>query len=263
MKVIGYSERGVVNSLFYEMSYRPSPKDKELLGDFVGHMHFPFSTCAVSEIREATVLVEQSLSDFGDSDAIILLDTDKGPLAIFIEAKVKRSQSGEWGIDREFRAFRNPAPDLKNHSSNLFTQLYYKLRFANGLREDLTNLEKGLSFSKQISKKETRRIGKNPVVRRAVEEKIGPFLENTRYVALVPDQLKNVEDFFENTLKTSPPEGYREWDVSHYGFLCWSEVEDFCKKKDLGNTLEVFEYNRGQVYKTLAVTERHSLIEGG
>ena len=86
MQVIGYSERGVLNALLYEISYSSAPS--ELLSDLVSHMVFPF-TGSRPPTAEADVLIEQSFSDFGDADALILFDKDVAPsCSIFVEAKV-------------------------------------------------------------------------------------------------------------------------------------------------------------------------------
>ena len=65
MRVIGYSERRVLNALLYEISYSPAPS--QLLSDLISHMVFPF-TESRPPTTEADALIEQSFSDFGDAD---------------------------------------------------------------------------------------------------------------------------------------------------------------------------------------------------
>jgi hypothetical protein len=76
MQVIGYSERGVLNSRLYEIAYSSAPS--QLLSDLVSRMVFPF-TESRPPLAEADVLVEQSISDFGDADALILFAGDVTP----------------------------------------------------------------------------------------------------------------------------------------------------------------------------------------
>jgi len=244
MNVIGYSERGALNSLLYEICYSGSPEG--LLGELLAQVHFPFLTRNAASFTEATVLVEQSLSDFGDADAVMLLRGGDGPLAVFVEAKVKASQTAAWRIEEEYQQFVEGTA-TKVNSSNLFTQLYHKVRFVGGLkRGGIAELEHGLPFPPS-STRARRKIGHNPVVKRAAEQ-IQPFLDQVRYVALVPDEPERVAGFFTATLATSAPRGYDEWNTHDYGFICWSEIESFCHARGLGNTVRVFEFNEGQIY---------------
>ncbi len=73
MKITGYSERGVVNALFYELAY--SGNALHLLEQFLSLVECPEFKKLRAALTDAHVLIEQSLSDFGDADAILLLDT--------------------------------------------------------------------------------------------------------------------------------------------------------------------------------------------
>jgi hypothetical protein len=86
MRIIGYSERGAVNALLYEIAY--APNSAELLQRLLARARFPLAG-GPGPVETATVLMEQSLSDFGDADAILLLDGSGGKSAVFLEAKVK------------------------------------------------------------------------------------------------------------------------------------------------------------------------------
>jgi len=124
MEILGYSERGIINSLFYEMKF--SKNNLKLLNDFFSLVSFPYRAVTF-QISDVKILIEQSFSDFGDADAVILVNNQGDKQAIFIEAKVKTSQ-GKWSIYDEFEKFKRGVPKSeppKGFSSNLFVQLYF------------------------------------------------------------------------------------------------------------------------------------------
>jgi hypothetical protein len=69
MRVIGYSERGAINALFYEIAYSNRPT--ELLKEFLALAKFSTTESIGASLTDARVLMEQSLSDFGDGDAVV------------------------------------------------------------------------------------------------------------------------------------------------------------------------------------------------
>ena len=243
MKVTGYSERGVLNSLLYEIAY--ASQAEHLLADLLATAHFPHQGGLRLTISESEVLVEQSLSDFGDADAILLLRTLNGPMAVFVEAKVRPSQARPWLIDQEFEEFWKGTQG-KVDSSNLFTQTYHKVRFTNALWRGMSEVEEGVPFPKSSSKSR-RKIGNNPVVLKAAK-KIAEYLEDAYFLALVPEDAGPVSDFFERVLPLRKPEDYEEWNTAWYGHLSWHEVKGFCTQHALTHTLDVLEFNCGQIY---------------
>ncbi|OFV68089.1 MAG: hypothetical protein SCAL_000729 [Candidatus Syntrophoarchaeum caldarius] len=73
-------------------------------------------------------MIEQSFSDFGDADAVILVNNQGDKEAVFIEAKVKTSQKPYWSILEEFEDFKIgileigvtfPGLRLKNSAKNI------------------------------------------------------------------------------------------------------------------------------------------------
>ncbi|MCX5829663.1 MAG: hypothetical protein NTV58_16965 [Deltaproteobacteria bacterium] len=193
MEIMGYSERGVINALFYEIAY--SGKSLQLSKELLTLADCPSLVEFGQSLTEVRVFIEQSLSDFGDADAILLLDAGDKKGVVFLEAKVKSSQRNEWKLKLEFEKFISDCNkgDKKLSSSNLFTQLYHKHRFLNGL-SDIEGLKKGIDFPK-CSTKGTRKIGNNPVVLFAVKE-IKSYRNNAWYIALVPDTAIAVRDFY-------------------------------------------------------------------
>ncbi len=176
----------------------------------------------------------------------MLMTTKRGRCSVFLEAKVKPNQTTAWSLQREYQRF-NEGISTQVNSSNLFTQLYNKVRLVNGLkRGGLEELQAGLAFSASSTLR-TRKLGKNDVVLSAVQQ-IMPYLDETFYLALIPDNPENSLAFFRDTLSNSQPEGYVEWHTTNYGFLCWCDVEEFCEKESLANTTRVLEFNRGQIY---------------
>lgn len=244
MEIIGYSERGVVSSLFYEIFYSPSPE--QLLAGLTASAHFPFAPRAAAVIDQAAVLLEQSLSDFGDTDAILLLEVTGGPMAVFVDAKVKPSPGGIWRIEDEYQEFTE-GTYAGAGPSNLFSQLYHKVRFVNGLRRGgLEALQQGLFFPADSTRR-TRTIGDNPVVIDAVKL-IKLYVKEARFIMLVPDQPDRMASFFAHTLCNASPAGYAEWDMTNFGYLCWTDVERFCRERGLNRTLKVLYFNRGRIF---------------
>ncbi len=244
MKIIGYSERGMINALFYEMGH--SPQAKNLLENFLALAHFPILTLQSFQVHGATILIEQSFSDFGDADVVLLIDTGKQSESVFIEAKVKSFQNSTWSIDQEYNKFKAGTKSTVR-SSNLFTQLYHKVRLVNGLREGgMDALQVGIPFPTSSSKP-LRKIGHNKVVLEAVS-RLKAYLDTTYYIALIPEDPARISTFFDHVFRNEPPDNFPEWDVTRYGYMLWSEVAQFCSENDLKKTSEVFAFNQGQIY---------------
>jgi len=237
---MGYSERGIINSLFYEINYSASA-DK-MLENLLSRVRFPYIDGIKLLVSDAEVYVEQSFSDFGDSDALFLIDTGKKAISVFLEAKVGL----KWTIEKEFGKFLE-GTKKKVNSSNLFTQLYHKVRMVSSLRQGgIPELQKGIKFPIS-STRHIRKIGKNSVVLRAIKRLV-QYLEETFYIVILPEQSATLERFFKNELSKAQPEGYSNWNVRSYGYITWSDIEVFCTEKDLETTLQVFKFNEGQIY---------------
>jgi hypothetical protein len=105
MEIFGYSERGIVNALFYEMGRH---KEQEaILQGFIKLAKFPFCNEGPIKGQKYIIIIEQSFSDFGDADAIVLIENNQNKKCmIFIEAKVKTSSKGKWEISREYNKFK-------------------------------------------------------------------------------------------------------------------------------------------------------------
>lgn len=204
------------------------------------------------ELSGIKVFIEQSLSDFGDADAILLLDVGDSKGVVFLEAKVKSSQRKEWKLEWEFEKFKAGSKTTgKLSSSNLFTQLYHKYQFIEGLKSPdigIKGLQENGMKCAACSTKASRKIGYNRVVLDAAKA-IEPYGENAWYIGLVPDHPNAIRDFYRNFRE------HNEWpltpahlDKSRWGGLAWEQVGAFCEKSGLATTKQVLSFNREQIY---------------
>ncbi|MCD4694739.1 MAG: hypothetical protein K8S16_00755 [Bacteroidales bacterium] len=242
MELKSYSERGLINSLIYEIHYHK--QSTELLTEFINLIYFPKNKYT-GQIIDYTIYVEQSLSQFGDSDLIFLLETKKGDkVSIFGEAKVKTCEKIEWLIEKEFEEFKTGLNNTLN-SSNLFTQLYHKYKFHKASCNELKN---GIKFPKPSTRK-IRKIGNNDVVIRAMTE-IKKYSNKALYLSIIPDNIDNVIDFYNNALNNFFSEIIPDFDANNYCFITWKSIYKFCSDNKLTNTLECFKHNECQIYKS-------------
>ena len=154
----GYSERGMINAMCYEMKY--SAKGVQLLRDFLKLRTFPCSSPDFDNFQSATFIIEQSFSDFGDLDLLILLDGARKQ-AVLLEAKVKTYQSNYWNIHAEWAAFKQVPQDTVP-TANLFIQLYRKMRLVRKLRNSGENLERDAILPRQERSSQTGNHGTTP-----------------------------------------------------------------------------------------------------
>jgi hypothetical protein len=246
MEILGYSERGLVTSLFYEIAQKED--SFSTLTKLLNLAVFPFNAFESGEILGAEIFIEHSFSDFGDADALLLLTCEAGQISMFIEAKVKTYQRRSWHIEREWEKFIQGTKSRLG-SSNLFTQLYHKVRMVENLRAGgLETLQHGVPFP-PCSTKQLRKIGRNKVVLSAVK-RLEQFLDASYYLAILPEEPENLARFYQDTLLTSAPSAFEGWDVRRHGYLSWMDVEIFCLKLGLMNTFKIFRHNRGGIYRS-------------
>lgn len=253
MRLLGYSERGLVNALCYDCVH--DQHGSALLAGMLQAAWFPLleGNPLFADICHATLLVEQSLSQFGDCDLIILCDTTGGTkFVIFCEFKrgVQWLMNGEWNgftvrIENKIR---------EQLTSNLFCQLYFKQRFGSALAgitgEDLGE---GLEFDEPLniaSGDGRRRIGTNQTVLRAVEM-IRPYVKESYFLMVTPQPMNQNEcrDFAQTT--TNWQNHLRGWSTYRWGHLSLNAIHEFCggRPDTFHHTLDVFEYNLGQLYQ--------------
>lgn len=230
MKILGYSERGIINSLIYTVG-----DDKELMSKFINLMdlHEPFQ---LGSPKDYTVLLEQSFSRFGDADLVIIIhyEDQEDNKVLFIEGKVKTS-NGSWNIQSQYNKYvkyKNEKIKPKEYWSNLFSQLYLKKL----LIDNWNNIAYVENFEIDTDYLGQRKIGSNKVVLEAFKL-IKCNKKNAFYVGLIPTRSEDFTKF----------KGVLDFKMN---FVSWEKVHDFCKtEKKLNDVLEIFKYNKGQIYK--------------
>jgi len=223
MKILGYSERGIINSLMYNIG-----EDKYLLKEFIKLISIP-NNIKIGEPIDYEILLEQSFSRFGDSDLIIILhyNEPKDNIILFFEAKVKTSQ-GKWTLTNEFKQYSTNSR-YKGHASNLFYQLYLKELLFEKLSKNPPNniIADKLGVS--------RKIGENKVVLKAFNKTIG---KQAYYIGIIPQTDLEINNF----IKTN------NYISNNYYFVPWEAIHRYCKDNNLQKVLEVFNFNEGQIF---------------
>jgi len=198
IKLLGYSERGMMNALADDIHHSTDPTST--LSEFLSWFDFPMtdSPPCFQDIENATLLVEQSFSDFGDLDLLILLEhRDKRRQAILIEAKVSNDTNSWRTVEDRWDEFTQMLNGGEGTTSNLFVQLHRKVRMVKFLLSKKDGYEPDI-FTPRGSQ------GTNQVVGRAIElvrEYIGDG--NVWYGAILPDETGELDAFASETLRSS------------------------------------------------------------
>jgi hypothetical protein len=239
VKVLGYSERGIFNSIVFYLR-----ENSEHIAGFIYELGINdgefFKNCTY------TFLNEQSFSDFGDNDWTIIAKKGTEKRVIFIEGKVKTFSGKSFNLCENFDKLKNKE-SFDGISSNIFVQLYYKnllVKILSERKEDTGSLNINDLFKKNNSGE--RKIGKNEIVKKAVE-----IIESSAkyyYVAILPgnestaDFKKKYDELNKTVLKESP------MDAESITCVSWEEIEKFFKGKGAKQVIENFEHNKGQIY---------------
>lgn len=222
MEILGYSERGAMNALFYGIAIA---KDLKAANTFV----------SMSGIKEQYAdfdfYIECSLSEFGSPDLVIIAKKTNGKLeAIFVEAKV--SCGNEFNIQKvkdEHDEYISGSVYKKGRASNLFFQLRLKDYFFRKTHgKDISRIPQLI----QNSGNHKRSNGKNEIVLKLAD--IIKQCSEAKYIALIPEQ----NDDYPCTSK--------------YGFdthfVAW---EDVCGNSELkgyiDNTIKFNEVSNSQI----------------
>lgn len=196
----------------------------------------------------AKLIVEQSFSDFGHPDLLILLDyEDERKGAVFIEAKVKTAQNAFWLITDEWEDFLQSLAAQRS-SSNLFQQLYRKMRLR-------TILRKPNEFDVNASVPSGWSRGQNPVVLEAAE-KLRDYCERSWYLMIVPEGPATMSAFAGGTLRdfNAAELTYKmpDWCAERCGYLCWHDLDVYCalenNHQNWPGVIRNFKRNKGQIY---------------
>ncbi|OAV66335.1 hypothetical protein Barb6XT_01981 [Bacteroidales bacterium Barb6XT] len=225
VKVLGYSERGVFNSIIFYLREHP-----EKTSGFISTLDINDTFFNDNEVSY-TFLNEQSFSDFGYNDWTIIAKKGDEKRVIFIEGKVK-TFNGKYDIEEEFNKIRKDKK-YDDVSSNIFAQLYYKYLLA--------KLGTQSQISSVVGKKEVKKTGENEIVKKAYNDYIRGA-SSFYYVAILPVELCN-DEFIKKFNELGLP-------IEPETIKCayWGCIECFFGKAGATVVIENFDYNRGQIY---------------
>ena len=236
MKIIGYSERGAMNALFYGMAF-DKEHGEESMKSFIKDL-----AKIEGNFTEFELYNEFSLSDFGDPDLMIKAKNDKGDhVVFFIGAKTSCCKyynlHDQETHHKDYMEGGNKYD--KGHASNLYFQLrlknYFFMLLQDFFCDSLERKQEGLSLYNdpklrlKQSRERNRKIGKNVVVEKIVNE-----LKNCKqayYIAIIPKQNPNI------ALNTEGEYGFKThtitWEEIHSKFKNYvGETIEFNQNKD-------------------------------
>ena len=239
MNVLPCGESGVVATLFHELADRRDANS--LLEGIQSRTRFPYISAATFRVFRSEMLLDVNFNKLGQSSAIMLIDTGSQRISVFVQ--VKTSTKGPWSIEEEFQRFLD-GPGAVGYASNLFSELYAKHRLVKGLASvGIKGLQEGLSFPPSASGKTVRKLGNNPITFKALE-RIRDYLDDSFFVAVVPEEGESLARFFDQILRDAAPQGFDDWDVRHWGFLSWQEVRKFSTVNRLDRTRNALDLNK-------------------
>ena len=126
--------------------------------------------------------MEGSLSDFGDSDAILIADNNNEKTVFFFEAKVSNGNS--YKLQQQLKKFKSKE-SYNGYSSNLFYQLSLKYYLFNKLKDRETNVSEYIK-NKGNTKKSLRTVDtKNEIVQKIYN--LIKSCSKAEYIAITPD----------------------------------------------------------------------------
>lgn len=170
MEIIGYSERGAMNALFYWMAFKNDENGMKKFLELAGIEN-------LNEFSNFKIYNEFSLSEFGEPDLVVVATRGSVNVVFFIEAKVTACQ--RFRISSALKEYEKENPD----SSNLFYQLKQKKAFFE-IKDYIPNhIEKVEEKIKTMMG--PRKIGNNPIVRTFVDEL--KKCTEAEYIAIIPD----------------------------------------------------------------------------
>lgn len=252
----GYSERGVMNALFYGIAYKGTTED---IREFLC-----LAGIKKEEYTDFEIIMEGSLSDFGDSDAIIIAKRNNeknGKTVFFIEAKVSNGDNKNT-LEKRYKDFCNNFNSNKReggYSSNLFYQLclkHYLFKLTRDkekisdlgkfkdekLLKDLitsADCEKYDNYIKLKGNNKLRKFGKNPVVHKFIK-KISDCKE-AHFIAIIPDKQIKIPEYINKILQPDF--------IDNLHFVSWHQIKDeWLKNEELNENIQKsIEYNQNLI----------------
>lgn len=171
-EIYGYSERGMMNALFY---WNNNVESLKKLLKISGVENF-------NSYNNFKIIMEGSLSDFGDSDAILIADNNNEKTVFFFEAKVSNGNS--YKLHQQFKKFKSKN-SYNGYSSNLFYQLSLKYYLFNMLKWGESNVSEYIKSKGTTSKKPRTVDTKNEIVQKIYE--LIQSCSKAEYIAITPD----------------------------------------------------------------------------
>ena len=167
MKIVGYSERGAMNALFYGIALA---NDNNAFAEFINMIGISYPVSGVE------FYMEFSLSEFGSPDLLVTFNADNIKQVLFIEAKASCGKKYE--LKKALLWYNRTKERYNGYSSNLYYQLSMKQLFFKNIpnsidRNDTTGFDG-----------RTHKIGDNFVVK-AICDKIKDC-KVAHYIAIVP-----------------------------------------------------------------------------
>lgn len=256
VELLGYSERGMVNALCYDIA---SGRDFDRVETFLSWFDFSHlgerDRPCFSDIRSARLIVEQSFSDFGDLDLLILLEHQSPSCggmapkkqAVLIEAKVSTDTNSWQTIGNRLDLFMRMIDGGEADTSNLFVQLYRKMRLVEVLSEGESPFLPDLLTPQG-------RLGANQVVRRACRAMADHVKQGGQawYGAIVPDAPEDLNGFARALIQNrGVASSLPGWELKRLGFLSWHKVhaQSHADQKGWPRTVSSFAWNEGQIFR--------------
>lgn len=247
MEILGYSERGFFNTLFFSLYHRNDAA--HLISSLIGKARWPGRGAGPQDFGMCDLIfTEQSFSDFGDADTVLRFVRGNGTHAVFLEGK-----RGDLRVQREWQKFTNACQTgqgYKGLTSNVFCQLYFKQRMMRALAQGgITLLQQGLDCPRPLQRNQKdprRKIGKNPVVLDAVN-RLAACGQHTSFLMIVPEDDAAISTAWTTFVNA----GFvlNGWSLQDCGFLSLRNVDQFCRGKNLVDVIRVLDYNKGQLFK--------------
>ena len=227
MEIVGYSERGAMNALFYGLALNRNEKAANAAMNVFLRMAGETET-----FHNFKLYSEFSLSEFGAPDFVITAESQSGEtIVFFIEAKA--SARKRYNLKEEERRHGEYIKDHTKyavaHSSNLFFQL----------KEKFLLLKYGPNNDSRIKIIDRRRkLGGNEIVCKFYKD-IKFDWQNSRYIAVIPEQ----EDYQENPVSMVFKNGNDscEFDIH---LVYWEDI----KESDIlkGYVVPTLDYNEAK-----------------
>lgn len=240
IELLGYSERGMMNALCDDLTHSG---DMAMLGEFLSLIMFPDSReMNWGAVSNATMLVEQSFSDFGDADLLVLLEFQDGSKrTVFVEAKVSNDTDSWTTVEDRWDGFLQQLDEGEGNTSNLFVQLHRKVRLVEKLRDS------GGRFTPDVLVPRGS-LGTNQTVDRAAR-KVKGYVDkgDVWFVAILPDRPDALQAFFSQTFPNAKiGDRLPTWRPQRWGFSSWHMVAERLTTAPWHRTRATLEWNQGE-----------------